>query len=316
MITQEPTSTSTSTSGSSTGTGSHTHGDLGARARDSIHQFASKAHQAIDKLEQTLSDKGLGNLGGSGGSGGGGGGLSAMSDKASQSLEQGRQYSEQVRERIHAQPLQSAGAAFAAGVVLSNLFAPRRKTRVVKVPDYSAEMKAEARGAEARTQRWMQAAGDKLHQLADSGQYAVKRLGATGMTGLAGAKALSSDMAYRTRRAMPSAGEARARTQAMMARSQAYGSMARTQIQEHPMAGLAVAIGLGAAAVQMMMGQRRPPEPMYTPRRATYAVGKDGEVLGPEWGEPRSNMLAARPMMSAGLALGVGVLLGALLTRR
>lgn len=310
MITQEP----TSTLGSHTGSGPQTNADFAGRARDGIHQVASKAHQAIEKLEQTLNAKGLGNVGS--GASSGSSSLAAMRDKASESLEQGRQYSEQLRERVYAQPLQSAGAAFAAGVVLSNLFAPRHKTRDAKVPDYSADMKAHARATEARTQRWAQAAGDKLHQLAGSGQDAVKRLGATGMSGLAGAKALSADMLYRTRKALPPASEARARTQAMMARSQAYGSMARSQIQEHPVAGLAVAIGLGAAAMQMLLGQRRTSEPMYGSRRATYAVGKDGEVLGPEWGEPRSSMLAARPMMSAGVALGVGVLLGALLTRR
>lgn len=283
MITQEPVSSHLGSSGA-------------ARARDTIHQFAGKAHGAIDKLEQTLGEK---------------------TGKASQSLGQGRHYGDQVRERIDAQPLQAAGVAFAAGVVASNLFTPSRsKTREEPVHERRSAMRESARAAEARAQRWMQAAGGRLQQLADSSQYAVKKLGATTAMGVAGAREMSADMLDRTRRAIPPARVARAKTQALMARSQAYGTVARSQMQQHPMAGVALALGVGALATQMVMNRRSTEDDPYAPRRATYAVGKDGEVLGPEWGEPRTSLMAARPMVSAGLALGVGVLLGALLARR
>lgn len=63
-----------------------------------VHRVAQKAHEAVDKIEQTVG---------------------AGSEKV-MSLQQ--EYGEMCREQVKAHPLVSVAAAFAAGVVFSKLF--------------------------------------------------------------------------------------------------------------------------------------------------------------------------------------------------
>ena len=63
-----------------------------------VHKVAQKAHQAVDKLEQTL----------------------GSSSTKVMSLQQ--EYGEMCREQVKANPLMAVGAAFAAGIVFSKVF--------------------------------------------------------------------------------------------------------------------------------------------------------------------------------------------------
>ena len=63
-----------------------------------VHKVAQKAHEAVDKLEQTL----------------------GSSSEKVMSLQQ--EYGEMCREHVKANPLVSVAAAFAVGVVFSKLF--------------------------------------------------------------------------------------------------------------------------------------------------------------------------------------------------
>ena len=70
----------------------------GLNGNNTVHRVAQKAHEAVDKLEQTL------------GSG---------SEKV-MNLQQ--EYGDMCREHVKANPLVSVAAAFAAGIVFSKLF--------------------------------------------------------------------------------------------------------------------------------------------------------------------------------------------------
>jgi ElaB/YqjD/DUF883 family membrane-anchored ribosome-binding protein len=70
----------------------------GLNGEGAVHRVAQKAHEAVDKLEQTL------------GTG---------SEKV-MSLQQ--EYGEMAREQVKANPLIAVGAAFAVGIVFSKLF--------------------------------------------------------------------------------------------------------------------------------------------------------------------------------------------------
>lgn len=63
-----------------------------------VHKVAQKAHEAVDKIEQTL----------------------GTSSEKVMSLQQ--EYGEMCREQVKANPLVAVGAAFAAGIVFSKLF--------------------------------------------------------------------------------------------------------------------------------------------------------------------------------------------------
>jgi len=63
-----------------------------------VHRVAQKAHEAVDKLEQTL----------------------GSSSEKVMSLQQ--EYGDLCREQVKANPLVAVGAAFAAGIVFSKLF--------------------------------------------------------------------------------------------------------------------------------------------------------------------------------------------------
>lgn len=88
-------SSGSSSSGSLSG-GSSMSG--GTNSDGTVHRVAQAAHQAVDKLEQTLGSSG---------------------DRV-MSMQQ--EYGEMARDHVKAKPLQSIGIAFAAGVVFSKLF--------------------------------------------------------------------------------------------------------------------------------------------------------------------------------------------------
>ncbi len=81
-----PTSTSTGASGSLNGSDGN------------VRRVAQKAHEAVDRLEQTLSS----------------------GSERMMGLHQ--EYSEVAREQVRANPLMAVGAAFAVGVIFSKLF--------------------------------------------------------------------------------------------------------------------------------------------------------------------------------------------------
>ncbi|TFZ04789.1 hypothetical protein EZ242_03295 [Ramlibacter rhizophilus] len=310
--------------------------DLG----QSVHRVAQMAHEAIDRIQQTLESS----SGPSGTSNAAryeevqqrarqyGERAKEYGQKAREYGEQARQYGQQARERIHDQPLQSAAIAFAAGWVYSKVFMrTRHKVHVVKVPVpvVPPEFGDTLRAHGERAQGWMQSTGRRLgdsghasmhrlgesgqhamHRLGESSQHAMHKLGASTLVGLAGAKAVSSKLWDKTRAAMP-----RDMDQ-VKAGSYRYGTMAREQMQEHPAVGLGLAIALGAVAVKLMMPSDDADSRTSSPQpRQTLVVDKDGRAFGEPSGYQRV-LIGSRPVMSGALALGMGVLLGAVLTAR
>ncbi|MEJ7932462.1 hypothetical protein WG922_20990 [Ramlibacter sp. AN1015] len=296
-----------------------------------MHRIAEMAHQAIDRIQQTIESVG-GSARQSGGSGGSNmasesssGGYGEQARKVSEQARkygeqareygmQARQYGEQVRTRVHDQPLQAAGIAFVAGLLYEKMFMHRRRVKVVQVPVYVPRLSDSSHFDTGRARGWMQAAGEKIHQLGDSGHDAVRKLGATTMMGVAGTKAMSSRMWHKTRQAMPE-DMSHARQQ-VLAKSHEYGGMARTQMQEHPLVGVGLAVGLGALAAAMAVNRRND----SAPQGSAYVVGSAGESYGRDYASVRqgggySDAMGSNPLVTAGLALGVGMLLGAVLRR-
>lgn len=320
-------------------------GQTGGNGRERIHRVASRAHEAIDRLEQTLSSR----LTRSSSSASGGTAQQARSygeqvrhygEQVRQYGQQARQYGAQARDRIHQQPLQSAGLAFAAGLLYSKVFMHKHKVHVVKVPVpvVPPEVGEWTEAGRGRAREWMGSANEGMHRLGESGQHAAKRIGAAAMAGAAAAKAMGSELWHRARarapediaRARDQGAElwhrARARAPHDMARaraqvtekSQVYGTLAREQIQEHPLVGVAVALGVGALLSSLLMGRSRD-EYGAAPAegRAVFAVDKDGQAYGGEWVSVQEDSgMTTGTLVSAGVALGLGVLLGAMLTRR
>lgn len=71
---------------------------LNGNSDTTVQRLAQKAHEAVDKLEQTLG---------------------SSSDKVMGMQEE---YGEMAREQVRANPLAAVGAAFAVGIVFSKLF--------------------------------------------------------------------------------------------------------------------------------------------------------------------------------------------------
>ncbi|HSW19157.1 MAG TPA: hypothetical protein VLJ86_18200 [Ramlibacter sp.] len=277
-----------------------------------VRRLASQAHQTIDKAQQRLSSSARAS------------GEARYSEKARQYVEpvreRARQYVEPVRERINAQPLKAAGAALATGLVFDKLFLRKPEARVIEEPMYVPETTATPRAGNRRAQGWLRAASDGIHRLGDVGQQALGAVGAATLKSVDSAKAMSATVSSKARKAMPR-DLSRARRQ-MVDTPLAYAEMARSSVKAHPFVGAGVALGLGAVATTLLMPQRRQEQPLVPQGGTSYkAVDKDGRVVGPEYdamAERRSaeSALSSRVIVSAGIALGVGVLLGALLARR
>ncbi|WP_332813210.1 hypothetical protein [Ramlibacter sp.] len=94
-----PTSTTTDTTGTA-GSASVGGSAMGGMGSDSgrVHRMAQSAHDAVDRLEQTLS---------------------SGSDRM---MGWQQEYGEMTREQVRANPLAAIGVAFAVGVIFSKLF--------------------------------------------------------------------------------------------------------------------------------------------------------------------------------------------------
>ena len=276
-------------------------GSTGMRAstgngHDRIHRLAGTMHRAIDSMEQRLSSAGSG-----------------MSSAQAPYGEQIRQYGDSLRTRMTEQPLQSAGVVLAAGVLLDRLFLREPKVQVVKVPVRTHSDWEASPSIERRAQRWSDAAAARLHRVGRAGQGAVDKAGMASALGIAGAKAKACDLA-REASALPL--QMRLATQRLMARSQEYGSMARSKVEEHPWAGLgAVLVASGLLTTALM--RRRDPAP-----RDGY-VTVDGRGSNTSWQRSEydtqtglGKTISSRPLTSAVVMLGLGMLAGAMLRGR
>ncbi len=276
-------------------------------ARERIHRFAGMVHQAIDKLEQRLDSGSRGAAG-----------------AQSRYGEQARQYGDQLRQRITERPLQTAGIALGAGVVLTRLMSSRApKVRVVQVPVpvrtaaplRTSHWSAAATG-EPMGRRWTDTVGTPLRSLWRGGQDAGRKAGAVAGTaataGVLGTKTLATTLSG-VASTLPL--QARLATQRLLARSQAYGSMARAGVQAHPMAGAGALLGVAALAATPLLRRRAATASPYV------TVDESGNGLA--WRRDRDGgtggglgeTVAARPVLSAAVLLGAGALAAAMLRR-
>ncbi|TFZ00833.1 hypothetical protein EZ313_20545 [Ramlibacter henchirensis] len=267
----------------------------GFDARERIHRFAAAVHRAIDSVEQSLDSRSRG--------------VMSSRDKYG---EQARQYGDKVRERINAQPLQSAAIAVGAGVVLDKVFTRRKpKVRVVNVPAYTRPTWEASPSPDRSARRWTDTAGSYMQGLRATGQEAAGKAGAAASLGLAGAESTASTLA---RKVSTVPLQMRLATQRLLARSQEYGSMARSEVQARPLVGAGAMLGAGALLTTLWLQRRRPETGM-----AYVTVDEKGN--GTAWQrdrvdvEPRG-MISSRPVTSAVVALGLGAVIGAMLKRQ
>ena len=177
---------------------------------------------------------------------------------------------------MNEQPLQSTGVVLAAGVLLDRLFLRKPKVRVFKEP--------------VRTRstwdagRWSDAADARLQRFGRAGQQA--------------------------------AGKAGMATQRLMARSQEYGRMARSTVEAHPWAGLGAVLAASGLLTTGLMRRRDP-----APGAAYLTV--DERRNGTAWQRREydtqtglGGMMSSRPVTSGAVVLGLGMLAGAMLSRR
>jgi ElaB/YqjD/DUF883 family membrane-anchored ribosome-binding protein len=252
-------------------------------------------HRTIDNVEQSLSS-----------------GSQGVMSTQSRYGEKARQYGEKLRERMNAKPLQSAGMAVGAGVVLDKLFFRRApKVRVVKVPVHTPATWDAGRFTERRPNRLMDTAGSHLQSLRGAGQEAAAKAAFAAGAGLAGTKAMASSLT-RTAGTVPL--QARLATQRLLARSQEYASMARTGVQAHPLVGVGAFLGVGALLTTVFMRRRRPA------RGTAYVTAVDESGSGVAWqrdSQPRyREMISSRPVTSAAVALGLAALVATMLRRQ
>ena len=344
----ESTGTTTSASGRGQGAGTGESPQTGFDARDRIHRIAGAAHQAIDKVQQTLSSKAQG-----------------VSSTQSKYGEQARQYGETAREQINSRPLQAAAIAFGTGVIVDKLFMgkSKEKVRVVRVPvqtrsywdagpsagqtarrwtdsararghdlsDAGREAMGKAGAAagyglgrassiwdsapslDRTARRWTDAVRERGQDLADAGQGAIGKVGAAAGAGLAGTKMMASTLTSNLS-TLPL--QMRLATQRLLARSQEYGSMTRAGVQAHPMIGLGALAGAGALLTTLWLQRRGADDDSYVGLnersdslyRQRYTYSDTSSGIG--------GTIASRPVTSAVVMLGIGALLGALLKRR
>lgn len=266
-----------------------------AGAGDRIHRAAGKLHKAIDSLEQGLTSKSRG-----------------VASSQAKYGEQARQYGDKVRERINARPLQAAGIAVGAGVILDRMFSRSPKVRVVKVPVRARPVWDADFHPERRANRWLHAAGSRMHGIGETGHEAVGKVGAAAALGLAGTKAIASDLT-RTASTLPL--QMRIATQRLLARSQEYGSVARTGVQAHPYVGVGAFLGVGALLATVLMQRvRSQPDTAYVgvDERNAAARPRDRYDVQPGY----RDAIASHPVASAAVVLGIGALVTALLARR
>jgi len=258
---------------------------------DRLHRFAGTMHRAIDSIEQRLSSAS--------------GGVSSTQGRYG---EQARQYGDRLRMRMSGQPLQTAGIVLAAGVLLDRLFLRKPKVRVVKVPVRTHTVFQGSPLVERRTQRWSDAADARLQRAGRTGEQAARKAGMAAAWGLGGTRAAASNLAGEAD-ALPL--RMRLATQRLMARSQEYGSMARSTVEAHPWVGLGSVIAASGLLTTWWLRRRSPYISMEEPSTGSARLQGD---YGSQSGV--GGVIASRPVTSGILVLGLGMLAGAMLRRR
>jgi ElaB/YqjD/DUF883 family membrane-anchored ribosome-binding protein len=259
-----------------------------------VHRIAAMVHRAIDKVEKGL-----------------GGGSAAASATSESRLEAARAYGDKLRGHINARPLQSAGIAVGTGVILDKVFSRSPSVKVVQVPvPVRARPAWDSAASPARQgRRWTDAAGSQAEAWKGRSQSLLRKLSAKTEAGLAETRSTSRSMAHGVS-ALPDG--VRLATRRLVASSQRYGSMARSGIQAHPLVGIGVLATAGAALTAALMRRERAASsaPLAaTNEKGTAAAWADSPV------EEARSVIAARPVTTAVVMLGVGALLGAALRR-
>ncbi|HYF19559.1 MAG TPA: hypothetical protein VEA40_16965 [Ramlibacter sp.] len=257
----------------------------GTHAR--LHRFAGSMHRAIDRLQQRLQS--------SGGRGAftSGGGYGA----------QPQAYGERLREQVATRPWEAAGIAVAAGVVLDKLLLTRSpKPVVVRVRTAPRPQWEPVVTRHPRVDSWAQSADSELQDARMAGHEAAGRLAGTTAAGVAGTKAAAAALGLQLRLA----------GQRMLAKSQDYGTVVRSEVEAHPLVGIGAALGLGALVTTLLMRRYEP-----VPGAAYVKVDEDsGRAASFEPESSASTLVASHPVASAAVVLGLGALVGALLARR
>lgn len=242
-------------------------------------------HGAIDSLEQKV-----------------GSGTQAGKSAQSAYAGQARQYGETLRGRVNARPLQSAGIALAAGIVAHKLFG-RKSTPTVRfvevpVPTYSHW---DASQPQRRARSWMHATRAEMRAAADQGRASLN--------------AASSSL---TRTAVPLSLQMRLATQRLLDKSHEYGSIARVRVQEHPLMGVGVMLGVGAlVATSVLQGRRMTSDTPYVTadERGSGTSWQRGQRDSMDMQTRATELISSRPVTSAVVVLGLGALVGAMLKR-
>lgn len=294
-----------STSGSSTPVGTSPQDSLDAstgmrtstgNGHDRVHRLAGTMHRAIDSVEQRL------------GSAGGG-----MSSARGRYGEQARQYRDRLGTRMNEQPLQVAGIVLAAGVLIDRLLLRKPRVRWVQVPVRTHAAWDAEPVIERHAQRWSDAADAHLQRVRRTGREAVDKAHLAAASGIAGIRSGARHLEHEAQ-ALPL--QMRMAAQRLMARSQAYGSMARSQVEAHPWAGLGAVLAASGLLTTVLMRRRDP-----APQAAYVTVDERGRGAGWQRSEYDTqtglgDMIASRPVTSSVLVLGLGMLAGLLLRRR
>ncbi|WBY02899.1 hypothetical protein PE066_05000 [Ramlibacter tataouinensis] len=294
-LTTNPDFTTDSTTVSTTpaGADSKETRDWTGNGHERIHRFTGTMHRAIDSIEQRLSSAG------------------GMSSTQSRYGEQARQYGDRVRTRMNEQALQAVGIMLAAGVLLDRLFLRKPKVRVVEVPVHPRSTWGASPVFEQHTRRWSDAADAHLQRARRTGEKAAGKASMATASGIAGAKAATSSLA-REAYALPL--QMRQATQRLMARSQEYGSMARSGMETHPWAGLGAVLAASSLLTTALMRRRNP-----DPGMAYINVeerGKDAAWRRSGYDTGFGGMTSSRPVASGVVVLGLGMLAGMMLRRR
>lgn len=260
---------------------------------DRIHRLASTMHQSIDSIEQRLSSAR--------------GGISSTQARYG---DQARQYGDRLQSRMSERPLQSAGIVLAAGVLLDRLFLRRPKVRVVKVP---VRVHPNWEASPGRTQRWGDATEAHLQRVGRVGWQAAGKAGMAAASGFAGTKAMASHLA-RQAEALPQ--RMRMSAQRLKARSQEYGSVARSTVEAHPWAGLGAVLAASGLLTTVLMRRRNPaPDTAFVSMdERVNGIGRQRSEYDTQAG--LGGMISSRPVTSGVVVLGLGLLAGLMLRRR
>ena len=260
-----------------------------------LHRFAERMHRAIDGVQQRLGSQG--------------GALRSGPAGGSRIREQG----DRLREQFNAHPLQSTGIALGTGVLLDRLLLRKPKVRVVKMPvAVQSPARASLREADWHAARWTRAADAHARRVGQAVQQAWARAGTAAGLGIAGTKAAAATLAAKAG-TVPL--QMRLATQRLLARSHDYGSVAKSGVQAHPLLGLGAVLGASGLLTAYWMRRRQPsPDVTYVTDERGTGMAWRGESMQER--PALRDRMAARPVASALVLLGVGALAGAMLRPR